>query len=52
MSRLGIAHWAPSMTPRSSEGTISPPGMPTVAAPMRRNISRPIPDERNFSRRW
>ena len=33
MSRLGIAHSAPSMTPRSSDGTMSPPGHPDRADP-------------------
>ena len=51
MSRLGMAHSAPSMTLRSSEGTMSPPAIPTVVAPIRRNISSPIPEDRNFSRR-
>ncbi len=49
MSRLGIAHSAPSMTPRSSDGTMSPPAIPTVLIPILLNISNPIPEERNLS---
>jgi hypothetical protein len=47
-SELALLNSAPSRRPRSSAGTISPPGSALTAAPMAVKTSTEIPTVRNF----